>query len=133
MSHRVTFAHPQAQPLESIDRIELLLLHLEDRCKSDSFDYSAVGLIAEWLGQELQALDSALDLERLVAKSIQHVQTTTGQGQSEIWSMFRSAFEVDGIIPADLLEMADRCKDSSTLPHRFSRSRLTLQSSVRCC
>lgn len=93
--------------------MELLLQHLEDRCRTEVFDYSAVGLIAEWLDQELSALSGAEKLTQLVNKSIQHIQTTSGRGQSEIWSMFRSAHEVEQVIPEDLLSMADACRDPS--------------------
>lgn len=103
----------QTQSLESISRIELLLHHLEERCHTEVFDYSAVGLIAEWLDQELKALSGAGELVQIVSKAIKHVQTTSGQGQSEIWSLFRSAFDVENTIPEDLLQMADTCRDPS--------------------
>jgi midasin len=61
------------------------------------------------------------ELRDLIAASIQHIHNTTGRGQSEVWSLFRSAFEMEQAIPDDLIRMADMCRDPSMYPASFWR------------
>lgn len=102
------------RPIEAIERILLLLKHLELRCQSPTLDYSAVGILAENMKQELNLLPKRDVLLDLVERSIQHVKTSSGLAQPEVWALFRRAFEAKPI-PRDILEACDACSDPSKI------------------
>lgn len=75
--------------MEALEALMVLLTLLETRNSGDVFDYSSTQLLAEWMQSSLAtlpALNAIGDLLSVVARA---VQLSTGQGQSQIWSLFR--------------------------------------------
>lgn len=75
--------------LTAAEATSLLLRLVEEHCKTETFDYSSIQLLAAWLGEQLVRLD-AVKAQEAVAGLAKTTQITQGLGQAALWTLFRS-------------------------------------------
>jgi midasin len=75
--------------MEALEILTVLLTLLEIRTSGDVFDYSSTQLLAEWMQSSLASLPALSAIGDLLTTVSRAVQLSTGQGQSQIWALFR--------------------------------------------
>ena len=103
--------------LDIINQVELiivLLATLEDRTMSTMFDYSAVQFLADCLRSAVSQVPCLGTIGPRLDALSQTVEITSGRGQSEIWSFFRSVREHD-LTDGALLEAIKQVRDPGKL------------------
>jgi hypothetical protein len=71
-----------------LERTQLLIALIEDHVKSVTFDYSAIQLLANWLGEALITIKAFNAVANKLPDLIAEVRLSTGLGQFEIWTLF---------------------------------------------